>query len=78
MTTITLELPEDVATKAKEAGLLTPEGLAGMVDDALIRLEAGERILAAADRVSQAEGPVMSEEEVVAMVKEMRRATDGK
>jgi hypothetical protein len=37
MTTITLELPEDIAVKAKEAGLLTPERLAGMLDDALLR-----------------------------------------
>ena len=73
MTTITLELPEDIAAKAKEAGLLTPERLAGMLDEALLRQRAGERFLAAAERARRAEGPVMSEQEVVAMIKEMRR-----
>jgi len=42
MTTITLELPEDIATKAKEAGLLTPKRLAGILGEVLLRQQAKE------------------------------------
>ncbi|MCL1999979.1 MAG: hypothetical protein FWG74_00975 [Planctomycetes bacterium] len=77
MTTITLELPEDVAAKAREVGLLTPERLTGMLDEALLRQQAGQRFFAAAERASQADGPVLSEDEVVAMIKEMRHSPDG-
>ena len=81
MTTITLELPEDIAAKAREAGLLAPERLAGVLDEAILKKElrrmAFERFTAAGDRFRQAckeaGEPLPTEEEIVALCKEVRR-----
>ena len=72
MTTITLELPEDLAAKAKEAGLLSPERSAELIDR-LLRIEAMDRFLAWGDKLRAANGgPVLTEEEILAEVKAVR------
>ena len=43
MTTIEIELPEDVARRAREAGLLTPDAMESMLRERL-RKQAGEAI----------------------------------
>lgn len=43
MTTIEIELPEDLARRAKEAGLLTPEAMQSMLRERL-REQAGEAL----------------------------------
>lgn len=58
-----LELPENLAKQAKEAGLLTPESLEQLLRDAMEK-RAGERLLSIADRVNEAQIPEMSSEEI--------------
>ena len=72
MTTITLELPEELAVKAREAGLFKPERSAELIDR-LLRMEAMDRFLSWGDELRAINnGPVLSEEEVLAEVKAVR------
>lgn len=71
MTTLTIELPDNIAQEAKAAGLLTPEALAQLLKDA-VRRQAGRRLLDVAKRIQAAGIPPMSEEEIVAEVKAVR------
>jgi hypothetical protein len=73
MTRIQIDLPDATAQAASKAGLLTPEALAGLLNDAL-RREAGRKLLAAAKRVHDADIAPMSDEEIVAEVKAVRQA----
>lgn len=43
MTTVQIELPEELARRAREAGLLTPEAVESMLRDRL-RSEAGQAL----------------------------------
>ena len=76
MTTITLELPEEVAAKVREAGLLAPDRMVKALERQ-IREEAFTEFFAAADRFRQASPelgkPLPTEEEIVALCKEVRR-----
>ncbi len=72
MTTIQIELPEATAQAAREAGLLTPQALERMLNDALKRKEAGDSLLSVADRVAAAGIEPMSMEEINAEVKAAR------
>ena len=69
MATITLELPDDITARAREVGLPTSRRLAGLLDEAISRQQAGQRFFDAAERAGQADGPILSEEEVVAFIK---------
>lgn len=71
MTTLTIDLPDNIAKEAKDAGLLTPEALAQLLKDA-VRRQAGRRLLDAAQRIQAAGIPPMSDEEIVAEVKAVR------
>lgn len=71
MTTLTIDLPDNIAQEAKAAGLLTPEALAQLLKDA-VRRQAGRRLLDVAKRIQAAGIPPMSEEEIVAEVKAVR------
>ncbi len=73
MTTLTIDLPDNIAKEAKDAGLLTPEVLAQLLKDAM-RRQAGRRLLDAAKRLQAAGIPPVSEEEIVAEVKAVRAA----
>jgi hypothetical protein len=71
MTTLTIDLPDNIAKEAKAAGLLTPEALAQLLKDA-VRRQAGRRLLDVAQRIQAAGIPPMSDEEIVAEVKVAR------
>lgn len=73
MTRIQIDLPDATAQAASKAGLLAPEALAGLLNEAL-RREAGRKLLAAAKRVHDADIAPMSDEEIVAEVKAVRQA----
>ena len=71
MTTLTIDLPDNIARKAKDAGLLTPDALAQLLKETM-RRQAGHRLLDAAQRLQSASIPPMSDEEIVAEVKAVR------
>ena len=72
MTTLQITLSDDVARKAKAAGLLTQERLEDMIEDRL-RREAGDRLLANIARIHAVSGEPMSMDEINAEVKAFRR-----
>jgi len=72
MTMIQIELPDATAKAAREAGLLTPQALDRLLTDALKRKQAGDALLAIADRVAAAGIAPMSMEEINAEVKAAR------
>jgi hypothetical protein len=72
MTTIQIELPDDTARAAQEAGMLTPQALERLLTDALKRRQAADALLSIADRVAAAGIEPMSMEEIDAEVKAVR------
>ena len=72
MTTIQIELPDATAQAARDAGLLTPQALARLLNDAIKRQRAADSLLAIADRVAAAGIAPMSMEEINAEVKVSR------
>ena len=72
MTTIQIELPDATANAARDAGLLTPQALERLINDALRRKQAADSLLSIADRVAAAGIPPMSMEEINAGVKAAR------
>ena len=81
MTTIQIELPDATAQAARAAGLLTPQALDRLLNDALARKQAADALLSVADRVAAAGIEPMSMEEINAEVKaaraERRQRADG-
>jgi len=71
MTTVTIDLPDNIAREARDAGLLTPESLAQLLKDA-VRCRAGRQLLDVAKRLQAAAIPPMTEDEIVAEVKAVR------
>lgn len=74
MTTIQIELPDATAEAARDAGLLTPEALEQILEEALRRKQAAESLLSIAGRVATAGIAPMSMEEINAEVKAARAA----
>ena len=74
MTRIQIELPDATAQAASEAGLLTPQALERLLNEALRRKQAADSLLSIADRVAAAGIPPMSMEEINAEVKAVRAA----
>lgn len=72
MTTIQIDLPDATAQAAREAGLLTPEALERLLNEALRRKQAADSLLSIADRVAAAGIAPMSMEEINAEVKAAR------
>jgi hypothetical protein len=72
MTTIQIELPEATAKAARDAGLLTPQALDRLLNDALKRQKAADSLLSIADRVAAAGIAPMSMDEINAEVKAVR------
>jgi len=72
VTTIQIELPDATAKAAREAGLLTPQALERLLNDALKRKQAADSLLSIADRVAAAGIAPMSADEVNAEVKAAR------
>ena len=72
MTTIQIELPDVTATAARDAGLLTPQALERLINDALRRRQAADSLLSIAGRVAAAGIPPLSMEEINTEVKAAR------
>ena len=71
MTELVVQLPDELAQRAKEAGLLSDSAIARLLDEA-VRREAGRKLLAVAERVHAAGITPMSMEEITAEVKAAR------
>jgi hypothetical protein len=54
MTKIQIELPEEIANAARDAGLLTPQALDRLLTGAIKRQRAADSLLSIADRVAAA------------------------
>lgn len=74
MTMIQIELPDATAQAAREAGLLTPEALEQLLEEALRQRQAADSLLSIAERVAAAGIAPMSMEEINAEVKAARAA----
>ena len=74
MTELTVTLPDELARKAEEAGILNAEGIERALRDALKR-EAGRKLLEIGKSMRQAP---MSEEEVQAEIDAVRAARRAK
>lgn len=72
MTTIEIELPDATAQAARAAGLLTPQALARLLNEAIRRRQAADALLSIADRVAEAGIAPMSMDEINAEVKAAR------
>jgi hypothetical protein len=74
MTTLELKLtlPDELAQRARDAGLLTPQALERLLNEALRRKQAADSLLSIADRVAAAGIAPMSMEEINAEVKAAR------
>jgi len=77
MTRITVSLPDDVAERAKSAGLLSGRAIRQLLEDAM-RREAGRKLLAVAEHLHAAAIAPMSDEEIVAEVKAVRAERRGR
>lgn len=73
MTTVEINLPDSLAKEAQAAGLLAPEAITRLIEEAVKR-EAGKRLLDAMQRLRAANVPPLTEEEIAAEVKAMRAA----
>lgn len=73
MTILEITLPDSLAREAKAAGLLAPEAIARLIEEAVKR-EAGKRLLDAMQRLRAANVPPLTEQEIVAEVKAVRAA----
>ena len=72
MTILQIELPDDTAQAARAAGLLTPQALDRLLNEALRKREAANSLLSIADRVAAAGIAPMTMEEINAEVKAAR------
>ena len=68
MMELMVRLPDDLAQRARTAGLLTDSAIQQLLEKAM-RREAGRRLLQVAEQLHAAGAPPMSEEEIVAEVK---------
>ncbi len=71
MTELVVKLPDELAQRAKSAGLLTDSAIQRLLEEAM-RRQAGQRLLQVAQRLQAADVEPMSEDEVVAEVKAAR------
>ena len=71
MTTIQIEMPEATAEAARDAGLLTPQALERLLNDALRRNAVGE-LFQKMDELADANFPPMTMDEIQAEVDAVR------
>lgn len=71
MTDVVVKLPDELAQRAKNAGLLSDSAIQRLLEEA-IRQQAGQRLLQVAERLHAAGVEPMTEEEIVAEVKAAR------
>lgn len=77
MTELLVKLPDELAQRAKNAGLLSDSAIQRLLEEAM-RREAGRKLLAIAGRVHAAGIAPMSDDEIVAEVKAVRRTRQNK
>jgi post-segregation antitoxin (ccd killing protein) len=77
MTELVVKLPDDLAQRAKSAGLLTDSAIQRLLEEAM-RREAGRRLVQVAQRLHAAGVEPMSDEEIVAEVKAARAERRGR
>ena len=77
MTTVKIELPEELARQAQELGLLSPRGLEIAVRHALKR-EAGGKLVELGREIGSDGTPAMNEEEIQAEIDAVRAARRAK
>ena len=68
MTTVAIDLPDDLAAKARQAGLLRPDALRKMLEFSL-RRQAAKELSSIADKMAAAEIPPMSMEDIQAEIR---------
>jgi hypothetical protein len=68
---VTLNLPDDVARRAQDAGLLTVDAVQGLLEEAM-RRAAGRKLLSMAERLHAAGIPPMSEDALDDLIHEVR------
>lgn len=71
MTELVVKLPDELAKRARSAGLLTDRAIQRLLEEAM-RREAGQRLLQVAERLHAAGIEPVSEDEIVAEVKAAR------
>jgi hypothetical protein len=74
MTELKVTLPDRLAREAREAGLLSPKAIRGLLREAMRRRAAAREFLSVADRVAAARVPQMTEEDIQAEVDAARKA----
>ena len=72
VTTLTIELPDELAAEARNRGLLVPDAVEAMIRERL-RASAATELLEAADQLAAAEFPSLTMEEIQEEVKAVRR-----
>ena len=68
---VTLNLPDELALRAQDAGLLTEAALQKLLENAM-RREAGRKLLSMAERLHAAGIPPMSEDALNDLIHEVR------
>lgn len=71
MTSFTIDLPDNLAKEAKQAGLLTPRAIEGILRDTLHR-RAVKGLFSAADKLTSTNTPPMTMEEIQEEVNAVR------
>ena len=71
MAELVVKLPDELAQRARTAGLLSDSAIQRLLEDAM-RCEAGRKLLAVVQRVQAAGIAPMSDEDIVAEVKAVR------
>jgi predicted proteasome-type protease len=71
MTNLTVTLPDELAERAQQAGLLSSQAIQRLLEEA-VRRQAGRKLLEIAKRVQEADIPPMTMDEINAEVKAVR------
>jgi len=71
MTELVVTLPDDLAQRARNAGLLNDAAIQRLLEEAM-RREAGRKLLATAEKLHAAQIQPMSDEEIIEEVKAVR------
>ena len=71
MTELMVRLPDELAQRAKNAGLLSDSAIQRLLEEAM-RREAGRKLMQVAERIHAAGVEPMRDDEIVAEVKAMR------
>ena len=77
MTELVVTLPDELAQRAKNAGLLSNSAIQQLLEEAM-RRQAGRRLLEVAERIQAAGSAPMSEEEIMAEVQAVRAERRGR